>query len=660
MTEGHVKPVVLYFTKGLISDKSMAMSFHMAQHAGRSFSSGSAAPRRLLSAIDVFRRFLPFARPHRALLIGAFLMMLVLIALSLATVKFTQFAFEAVQGIIRDPDWYAAGGRDEVILWTIAISASTLVMISLGILNGWMRIRGIQGVLNEVRARFYDRVQRLSFEFHDSLSTGQIISRGTGDVGGIRQVLVSGLFSLPECIISIIGAMAMLFNADWRLALIPLSISPLILWASYRFAARTRTAWREQSDLMGDLSAIVQENVSGVRVVRAFGREPGEIDRFEQKNDSFTRAHLHALFLWMNRYPVVTSLYRLCIPAAFAIGGVMVMDGRVSIPLLMVFILYFQMIQGRLFAIGELIQQLQNGAANADRVIEVLEFDRGVTDPGDPLRLPAGRGHIVFRRLSFTYPEPALFSDIAPGGPDAPPKRERHPVLVDIDLEVRPGERVAIVGPTGSGKTTLMALLARFYDADSGEAYLDGVDIRRLRLEDLRSAIGFVFQESFLFSTTIAANIAYARPEATQAEIEAAARAAQAHEFIAELENGYNTLVGERGVTLSGGQRQRIAIARAFLKNPRILVLDDATSSVDAETERKIQDAISEVSRGRTTFIISQRASAVRGADRIVVLDRGRVVEIGPHEELMAAHGLYRKMFEEQVEHDRGTDSNGG
>jgi ATP-binding cassette subfamily B protein len=409
------------------------------------------------------------------------------------------------------------------------------------------------------------------------------------------------------------------------------------------------------------MTTVIQENIAGVRVVKAFAREQSEIRKFEARRDTYLGTLLSTVNYWASRVPRAQFLFGLSTPLALWVGGQSVIRGEIPIGDLAKVVFYLMSIGHRVGMIGQFTNILQNASASAERVLEILHEPQ--TLPSGTRPLPPGRGEVRFEHVSFSYPaakaaqtdETQKNADsntnrntTEPDGARAEPTKAA-PSLVDINLVACPGQTVAIVGPTGSGKTTLVNLIPRFYDPTDGRILIDGVDVRELDLSTLRRSVSVIFQETFLFSASVYENIAYGKPRAERADVEECARAAQAHEFIMELESGYDTIIGERGISLSGGQRQRIAIARAFLMDPRILILDDATASVDSQTERLIQEAMRRLCQGRTTFVIAQRFSTVKHADTIIVLKEGRLVEQGPHDHLIQRSGFYRQIFEAQI-----------
>jgi len=483
----------------------------------------------------------------------------------------------------------------------------------------------------DMRNRLFDHIQHLSFSFHDHSQTGQLISRCIEDVRAIERFTGFGVVEIVRLGLLVVGIVGILFWAEPALAAIALlPMLPLVLITT-NFGSRVGKYFLDVDNSLGELSSRVQENVSGVQVVRAFAREPYEIERFSFTNRVLYQARIKVLGEFSKVMPTSHFLVALSTILILWFGGQMVINGQMTVGELVAFNSYMLMLAAPAQQLTWLVNMAGEAAAGVQRTFEVLDLRPEIESPPGATQLPALSGQVTFESVCFQY------------------SRQTIPTLDDINLNVAPNQVVALIGPTGSGKTSLVNLIPRFYDASQGSVMVDGCDVRQVDLVTLRRQIGIVLQTSLLFSTTIAENIAYGRPEASQDEIVAAARAAQAHEFIEQLPEGYQTVVGERGVTLSGGQRQRIAIARALLLQPRILILDDSTSSVDTETEQMIQQALDDLMSGRTTFVIAHRLSTVRRADLILVMDHGRIVQRGTHSKLLTQGGLYREIYELQL-----------
>ncbi len=521
---------------------------------------------------------------------------------------------------------------------TALLGRSALLLLGLGLASAAMS--GLQRYLAEwigghigydLRNRLYDHIQHLSFSYHDHAQTGQLISRCIEDVRAVQNFIGGSLVHLAQMLFLLVGALTLMLIANWKLTII--AVLPLIplTFITLNFGRRITELFFRVDTLLGDLSARLQENVLGVQVVRAFAREAYEIERFDRTNRAYYQSRLKVIGEWSKVMPTTDLLITLGTILILFFGGQMVLRGQMTIGEIVAFNAYLVMLAAPAQELTWLVNAAGEAGAGARRVLEVLETPPEIASPLEAVVLPPLRGEVEFRHVSLKYQD------------------EKRDSLVDVNLHVEPNQLVALIGPTGSGKTSLVNLIPRFYDVSEGAVLVDGHDVRRVDQTSLRRQIGIVLQTSLLFSDTIAANIAYGRPDATREEIIAAAQAAQAHDFIISFEKGYETIVGERGVTLSGGQRQRIAIARALLMDPRILILDDSTSSVDTQTEALIQQALDRLMEGRTTFVIAHRLSTVRRADLIVVMDKGRIVQAGTHEQLLAQGGLYCQIHDLQL-----------
>ncbi|HEY8450084.1 MAG TPA: ABC transporter ATP-binding protein, partial [Bacillota bacterium] len=465
-----------------------------------------------------------------------------------------------------------------------------------------------QGVIFDLRQQLYAHLQRLSFSFYDRHRTGELMSRVTQDVEVLRRFWS---FALPNIILNAVtlaAVLALMLTVHWRLTLLTLSVVPWVTLVLVHFSRRVRPAFAAIQDRLATLTAVLEENVSGSRIVRAFTGEAAERRRFAAANAGFMEQNVLAIRLWAFYFPFINFVTAVAVAVLIGYGGYEVIAGRLTLGYLIAFHVYLQMLLVPLRMVGWLANLTSRAAAASQRIFELLDTEPEIRVPARPRAVGRLRGHVRFERVSFGYADGRL-------------------VLREVDLDIAPGERVLVLGPTGSGKTTAMLLLGRFYDPTAGCVRIDGFDLRSLVPADLRRQVAFVFQETLLFSASIRDNIAFAKPQATQAEIEMAARCAGIHDFIVTLPAGYDERIGERGVGLSGGQKQRLAIARALLADPAILVLDDATASVDAETEREIHQALSRALAGRTLFIITQRPQAVPDVDRVIVFNQGRVVE---------------------------------
>ena len=506
--------------------------------------------------------------------------------------------------------------------------ALVVIRAGVGFMLGPVRNRLVQRTLGDIRAAIYDALQRLTFTYHDKSNSGELISRSTTDVSRLQDFFYACVFLSVDIGISLIASHWLIFAVSPALGAITLATVVPTVALICLYASKLQPQWRKVHDLHGEMTTVIQENIAGVRVVKAFAKEANEIEKFRGKRNAFIDKLNQTINYWAARVPFAQFIFGLSTPLVLWVGGRQVIRGEMPIGDLAKVVFYLMAIGHRMGAIGQFTNIIQNASAGAERILEIVQEPQTIRS--GKRDMPEGNGEVEFQDVSFHY-------------------TAGRASLKDVSFVAEPGQTVAVVGPTGSGKTTLVNLIPRFYEAASGRVLVDGMDVRELKLEQLRRSVSVIFQETFLFSTTVGQNIAYGNPNATREEIERCAREAQAHDFIVQLENGYDTIIGERGVSLSGGQRQRVAIARAFLMNPRILILDDATASVDAGTEHLIQQAIRRLCEGRTTFVIAQRFSTVRHADQILVLKEGRIVARGAHKELLQQSGFYKEIFESML-----------
>ncbi len=536
------------------------------------------------------------------------------------------------------------------LVWSVAVFSGLVLLRTLvGLILGPVRNRTAITTLGDIRAAVYDALQRRSFAWHDNARTGELISRAVTDVGRLQEFLFVCLLFSVDVLAGLLGTLLLVFLVSAPLGFIALgSMLPTVLAMGY-FAIRLQPRWRRVHDRHGAMSTVIQENIAGVRVVKAFAREAAEIEKFRGKREEFLREVAETVNYWAARVPFAQFLFGLGLPLVLWVGGQQVVRGEIPLGDLVKVVFYLLGLGGRIGIIGQITSILQNASSAAQRICEILQDASPGAARCHPVARPI-RGGIRFEGVGFDYSStPSLRVESekpAPsdGGPSGNP---RSPVaaLEEITLTIQPGETLAIVGPTGAGKTTLLSLVPGFHWPTRGRLLVDDIDVCQLDPASLRRNVAIVFQETFLFSASVADNIAFGRPGATREDIERVARAARADGFIRELAEGYDTVIGERGVSLSGGQRQRLAIARALLVDPRIVLLDDATSAVDPRTEHEIQDALGALCRGRTTLMVAHRLATVRRADRILVLDRGRMVGLGIHEDLLHSHDLYRSLF---------------
>jgi len=483
------------------------------------------------------------------------------------------------------------------------------------------------GVEFDMRNALYAKLLRLSFGFYDRHQTGQLLSRATIDLQTVRFFLGYGLIFFFQNVLMVVGATALMFAVNVRLALVATAVTPLIVVFAYRYSTVSHPVLRDVQQKMADVATVAEENIVGVHVVKSFAQEQNELQKFAARSERVFERSIDANKQRATYIPLLSFLPLIMQAGVLFEGGRMVAQGTLDIKTFFFFNVLVVMLVMPLRMLGMWIGQSQRATASGERIFEIMDEPEEISDSPGAVEMPEGEGRVRYEQVSFEY---------APG----------RLVLQDIDLELAPGRTVALIGHTGSGKTTLASLVPRFYDTTNGRITIDGADVRDVKLQSLRREIGIVSQDPFLFSASVRENIGFGRPDATDEEVVRAATLAQAHEFIDELPDGYDTIIGERGITLSGGQRQRLAIARALVMEPRILILDDATASVDATTEAKIRLGLREAMKGRTTIIIAHRLSTISLADELVVLDRGRVVGRGTDEELLQTNPVYRDIYE--------------
>jgi ABC-type multidrug transport system fused ATPase/permease subunit len=538
-----------------------------------------------------------------------------------ATVLIPWLTGKAIDGI-RGHDKHA------LTIWAIAIAGAGVARLGLSIARRLVAGRVSLGVELDLRNLLYGHLQRLELAFFDRQQTGQLMSRATVDLQAVRFFLGYGLIFIGQSLLSILLAAVAMFALRPELAALSLAPVPFVVLIANRYGHRSRPALQEVQQRIAELTAEAEENVSGVRVVKAFAQEERQLRRFQNSVSRLFDQAIYATRIQARYTPLISFLPNLGLAAILFVGGREVMDGTLTVGQFTAFYAYLLLLISPMRTLGYMLGAGQRASASGARIFQILDRAPEMTTPAGAPPLPDGSGQVSLANVSLTFA----------GSP--------KPALRNVDLEIEAGRTVALVGAMGSGKTALVSLLPRLYDVSSGSVSIDGVDIRTVDLVSLRRAIATVNDDPFLFSATIHDNIAYGRPDATREEVEAAGRAAQADGFITALPQGYDTLVGERGLTLSGGQRQRIAIARAIVADPRILILDDATSSVDASTEHAIKLALRGVMAGRTTFVIAHRLSTIALADEIVVLEDGRIADRGTHDELLERSDLYQQIVE--------------
>ncbi len=571
-----------------------------------------------------YRRLTGFLRPYRPQLWGSLAFAWAAMGMTVLIPWLIGRAVNAIQ----------QGDQPDLLPLALAIVGAGILRLGLTVVRRVVAGKVSLAVEFDLRQRFYAHLQRLELGFFDSQQTGQLMSRATVDLQSIRFFLGYGLIFITQNLLTIFLVTIVMVAINPLLALIALAPAPLIVYTASRYNRVSRPALQEVQQRIAELTAEAEENISGVRIVKAFAREEHQLHRFRRAvtrvfDQSIYSTRLQAFFS-----PLIGLLPQLGIALVLLVGGRQVIDGNLSLGDFTAFYTYMVILAGPMRMLGVAMGMAQRAIASGNRLFEILDREPRIEGPPGAPPLPeAGGGSVQMRGVSLTYDE------LNPAGPG-------EGALRGIDLDVEAGRTVALVGPSGSGKTSLVALIARLYDPSRGTVSVDGADVRSVDVGSLRREIAFVADDSFLFTATVADNIAYARPDASRGEIEEAARRAQADGFIRDLPGGYETMVGERGLTLSGGQRQRIAIARALLADPRILILDDATSSVDATTEAAIKAGLREAMAGRTTFVIAHRLSTVSLADEVIVIDGGAIVDRGTHEQLLEGCGFYREIAE--------------
>ena len=572
--------------------------------------------------MHVLIRILGYLRPHRKTVFAAY------VALIGSTGLFLALPFLLGESIDRIVD---ADDRSVLVMIGAVILGVAVFRGIFAYFEAFLREKLAQVVAYDMRNELFAHLQRLSFAYHDKQQTGQLMSRATADVEGIRWFVNLGVLRMSYLALLVIGVSALLLTINWQLALMCLGFVPFIIIRGRKISQSLRGVWTRAQQIMGELGTLLQESMSGVKVVKAFTAEDHEQRQFSAKAQELANENLTAVRVQASNTPLMVFMFTGLTVLILWFGGHRVIDGDMTAGELTQFILYMAMLQMPVRMSGFLLNLFSRAISAGERIFEILDADSPVQDRPGATGLVGVQGRVAMNRVAFSYSAASS-------------------VLEEISFEAEPGQIIALLGKTGSGKSTIVHLIPRFYDVTSGAVTIDGVDVRDVTLESLRRQIGIVQQDVFLFSDTIEANIAYGVPGVDREQVEWAAKIASIHDFILTLPGGYDTWVGERGITLSGGQKQRIAIARTLLMDPRILILDDSTSSVDTRTEFEIRSALDRLIKGRTTFVIAQRLSTVKNADQILVLDRGRIAQRGTHEELVAQpDGIYREIYDMQL-----------
>ncbi len=568
--------------------------------------------------MPTFWRLLSFLRPYRKGVIWSFVLAFGALGSTVLIPYLTGVAINAIR----------AHHHHELTLLAIAITGAGLFRLVLSVFRRLVAGRVSLGVELDLRNRLYSQLQRLELSFFDRQQTGQLMSRATVDLQSVRFFLGYGLIFIAQSLVTILLAAVAMFLLQPGLAAISLAPVPFVVLIANRYGHKSRPAMQEAQQRIAELTADVEENISGVRVVKAFAQEERQLKRFDHSVQRVFEQQVYATRIQAFYGPMISFLPNLGLAAILLFGGREVIDGTLSVGAFTAFYAYLLMLISPMRTLGYMLGAAQRSTASGARIFEILDREPRIVSPENAPALPDGGGRVTLRGVGLTF------------------EGSNRPALHDVSLDVPAGQTVALVGAMGSGKSALVQLLPRLYDVSEGAVEIDGADVRSVDLTSLRSAIAVVNDDPFLFSASIHENIAYARGDATREDVERAARAAQAADFIERLPEGYDTRIGERGLTVSGGQRQRIAIARAILADPRILILDDATSSVDSSTEQEIKTALGAVLAGRTTFVIAHRLSTIALAHRIIVLEDGELVADGSHAELLESSDLYREIVE--------------
>jgi ABC-type multidrug transport system fused ATPase/permease subunit len=576
-----------------------------------------------------FARLLGFLRPYKVSLVVSIVLAVGSQIAQIALIWITQHVIdEALTPHDREKLWLFVG-----VIVALGVARAVL-MAARRLISG----RQALAVEMDMRQGLYSHLVRLSFGFYDRHQTGQLMSRATVDLQGVRFFLGYGLIFFFQNVLTVVSVTAVLFVFEWKLALITLAITPLLVVLAYRYSHIAHPTLREVQQKLADVATVAEENIVGVHVVKSFAQEPQESAKFHARSEDVFRQTLRANRQRALYVPFISWVPLLAQGAVLLVGARMVTNGQLTIGGFVAFNLYLGMLVMPLRSLGMWVGQSQRATASGERIFQVIDEPEEIAERPEAVELPPGGGRLRFEDVVFEY-------------------LEGRPVLDGVSLDVPAGRTIALIGQTGSGKTTLTSLVPRFYDVTSGRVTVDGADVRDVTLTSLRRAIGVISQDPFLFSATVRENITFGAPDLDDAEVERIARLAQAHEFVAELPDGYDTVIGERGITLSGGQRQRLAIARALAVDPRILILDDATASVDATTEARIRAGLREAMQNRTTLIIAHRLSTIALADEIVVLDKGRIAARGTHEELLETSPVYRDIYEHGLLERRFADA---
>lgn len=572
--------------------------------------------------LNTFKRLKEFYWPHKQYLLWSLFFLIILTCITVVYPIILQITIDEV----------VLGNQYELIIYISLIFFGLMIIkgISTFSFQYLSELFGMTSVYH-LRNALYEKLQALSFKYYDNAKTGDLMSRMTADVEGFRFFLSAGFAELIRIVILIGVSMSVMFYYSVPLALVTMFAIPFLGIVVFKFDKRVHPAFRNVRKSLGRLNTRIQENISGINTVKSLSREDFEIDRFSNSNEDYRQKYLYTSKLWAKYFPLMEFIGNLAVVSLLGFGGYLVINEQMALGELVAFFSLVWYILGPIMNLGFVVNMFSQAKASGERLIEILDENEDIEEKENAVDAPI-KGHVTFNNVSLRYVE------------------DDDAALKNISFDAPPGKIIGLIGATGAGKTSITQLITRFYEADEGEVLVDGRPVSDYKLKTLRSHIGFVLQEPFLFSTTIRENIAYGRPDVPDEQIIDAAKRAQAHDFIMSMPKGYDTLLGERGMGLSGGQKQRIAIARALCINPSILVLDDATSAVDMETEFKIQLALKEVMKGRTSFIIAHRISSIKHADEILVLENGEIKERGNHDELLARNGIYRRIYDIQYQ----------